>query len=165
MSSPIAFSTFSPETTYYQDDTPSHSQIQIESTEHVPLDFNFSVKPGELEKEWVDLPLAIFNASKLLANARLVQDDLKRRLSVQRTDMDTAIRKSSPANFGLDKMTETTIASLVNSNSAVQELEALVIKAKHSIDIAFAAVAAMSAKRDALNAIIEMKKMNYYATR
>ncbi len=44
-------------------------------------------------------------------------------------------------------MTETTIASLVNSNAVVQELEALAIKAKHSIDIAFATVVAISAKK------------------
>jgi len=166
MTAQINFSTFSPNTV--PDPILSESpnaQVRIESTEHVQLDFDFSVKSGELEREWVELPLAIFNASKLLANARLVQDDLKRRLSVQRTDTDIAIRKSSPATYGLDKMTETAIASHVNSNSAIQELEALVIKSKHSIDIAFAAVSAMSAKKDALNAITELKKMNYYATR
>jgi len=164
MTVPIEFSTFSPHTVHDPVSPPPGSQVRIESTEHVSLDFDFSVNPNELEKEWTNLPLSIYNASKLLANARYCQDDLKRRLSVKRSDTDIDIRRS-PAKYNLDKITETTVASFVNSDAAVQELESLTTRSKHNVDIAYAAVAAMSAKKDSLNAITELKKMNYYSSR
>ena len=164
MSNPLEFSTYSPSTRAAPFTDQPDAHVRLETTENVPLDFDFSVNPNNLEMEWRNLPLAVFNASKLLANARYCQDDVKRRLSVTRTDTDIDIRRF-PKKYELEKITEATVASFVNSNAAVQEMESLVNKSKHNVDMAFAVVSAMSAKKDALNAITELKKMNYYTTR
>jgi len=164
MTSPIEFSTFPTGTPSPHIPPKAGGAIPITTSTNVTLDFDFSVNPDNLEYEWVSLPLFVFNASKMLADDRFSYEELKRQAQVVRADMDMAVRRN-PAKFGLDKVTEGTVAAIVNAETQVQDADRRALVAKKVVDTAQAAVAAMSAKKDALNAIVDMKKMNYYNTR
>jgi len=162
MSAPIAFSTFSPSTSQDYPEV-EDATVQVQHGD-VQVGFDFSVNPDILEQEWVSLPLSVFNASKMLADDRFCHEELKRQAEVVRSDVEMEVRRH-PAKFDLDKVTDNSAKAMVNIDARVQDADRRVLEARRNLDTASAVVAAMTAKKEALNAITEMKKMNFYNTR
>lgn len=121
------------------------------------------IDPMRLDEEWLKQPKLYFEWATKLADARQEMDNAKTQIDIVRATADRKIRRH-PDRFGLpEKPTESSISAKVNLDEAVQEANAAYNEARHTVDIAQAAVTALEHRKRALTMLVELHSSNYYA--
>lgn len=122
----------------------------------------YEINPNQLDREWVEQPKLYHEAALELADARRDLEEAKRERDVVRAEVALDIR-TNPKKYGLEKVTEATIAAAVPTTSAVKMSEANVIDFKHAVDIHSASVDALEHKKRALEKLVALRLADYFA--
>jgi response regulator RpfG family c-di-GMP phosphodiesterase len=123
---------------------------------------HFTVDESRLVEEWIAHPQRVYEYAQLAADIRAKLDELKRRDEVIRAETSLSVRRT-PEAYGLTKVTEGLIESIVVTNSDVLESAQDITDCKHKLDLAMAAVTAMENKKKALECIVQLHTTSYFA--
>jgi hypothetical protein len=121
------------------------------------------VKTEVLDQEWVRQPELYYEYAVRLADARLALKQSQQELEVTKAELDTAIR-SSPANYGLNKVTEGAIESTILLQDEYQLALKAVHKAQHKVDILSAYCTSLEHKKRALEKLVDLHLSSYFAS-
>jgi response regulator RpfG family c-di-GMP phosphodiesterase len=123
---------------------------------------HFVVDETHLVEEWIVHPQRVYEYAQLAADTRALLDELKRNDDVLRAEVSLAVRRH-PEVYGLAKLTEGVIDSIVATDTEVQNSAKKIIACKHKLDLAQAAVTAMENKKKALECIVQLHATAYFA--
>ena len=126
----------------------------------------FTIDKARLDVEWESVSVRSFSMHKLAAKTQLLLDDIKRQMEVARAKVDSEIRRD-PINNGFPsgKTTENGIESAIVLDSKIQELASQINDARYRVNLAEAAVEAISTKKKALDGLTQLHSTNYYTSK
>lgn len=115
-----------------------------------------------LDKECISLPTNFLKFAHLAAEARRDVIEAKAELDLVEADLAKHVR-DNPGAYGLEKVTETAIASTVLRSPKYQTALKAVHKAQHEAEMHSAVVSALEHKKRALTLLVELHGMSYYS--
>ena len=115
-----------------------------------------------LDREWTRQPKLMWEFGERLADARRDHEAAKNVLEATAAEVDAEIRKD-PKAFGLDKVTEAVVKNAVVLCEDYETTQAEVLQAKHRVDVLAAIVNALEHKRRALENLVSLHGMSYFA--
>lgn len=127
-----------------------------------PKDSDFQIDRFKLDDEWVGQPNLYRRYAEALAEAKRDYEESKNQLSVTRADVELAVRKD-PSAYDLDKVTEGVIKAVVETVEAVIDAEAVVVDARHKVNMLEAAVGSMDHRKRALSDLVSLHLSDYYS--
>jgi hypothetical protein len=122
-----------------------------------------AIDRDSLDEEWVNQPDLYHTHAVNLADARKALDEEKIELDVVKAELDKEIRES-PADFGLEKTTETSIALTIVTQKRYKQQQQKVIDAKHHVDVLAAMVTALDHRKRALENLVDLHGQSYFAS-
>jgi hypothetical protein len=127
-----------------------------------PKDSDFQIDRFRLDDEWVRQPDLYRRYAEALADARRDHEEAKNVLAVVRAEVESEIRKD-PADYFIDKVTEGSIKSTVETVEKVVDAEAVVVNARHAVGVLEAAVGALDHRKRALSDLVSLHLADYYS--
>ncbi len=125
----------------------------------------FVIDSRRLDIEWEKQSALCFEACRLAAQAQLCLTDYKRQLEVKRAEVGTSVRRD-PARYGFTtKPTEAAIEAQVTLMPEVCDLADKIAHAKYQYELSNAAVTALENKKKGLEALTQLRAMNYYSAK
>ncbi len=121
-----------------------------------------TIDQDALDVEWLEQPRLMMRYARLAAEARKHMEWAKENLDVARASLDQSIR-TDPEKFGLDKVTESAIASAILIHKEFREAQDKFREAQYEFNMAQAAVRALDGKRDALENLVRLHGQQYFA--
>jgi len=115
-----------------------------------------------LDRECIRLPTQYLQWAHKSADAKRDADDRKNQLEVIDAELSKEIR-ADPSSFGLEKVTEASIASIILTNPRYQKAVARLNNAKHQADLTQAVVWALEHKKRTLTLLVELHGMGYFS--
>jgi hypothetical protein len=115
-----------------------------------------------LDVEWLEQASLFMRYARNAAEARRALDVSKERLDVIRASLDKEVR-SNPEKFGIEKITETAVSNTIISIPAFQGANEGFLNAKFEADLAQAAVNAFNQRKDALENLVKLHGMQWFA--
>lgn len=122
----------------------------------------FEIDENALDREWIAQPILFYQYAERLADARLELDEAKANFDLVGAECDYAVR-SNPQVYDLDKVTERAVEKAVINQEEFQAAQRKVQKAKHKVDVLQAFVTALDHRKRALEKLVDLFGMNYYA--
>ena len=130
------------------------------------MDLNYerdvSIDETALDVEWLQQPNLMYKYAKYQAETKKAMDEAKERLDFIKAKLEMDIR-ANPENYGLSKVTESAIASTILLQPEYQEVSKKYIEAKYENDVAVAAVRAIDQKKTALENLVKLLNVSYFA--
>ncbi len=128
------------------------------------MDFQNDVRIDEsaLDVEWLQQAELMGKYCRHSAHAKAVMDKAKENLEVVEAEMDRDVREF-PENYGISKITETVVKNAVLTTTQRAEASKEYIDAKYEYDMAVAAVRAVDQKKTALENLVKLHGMSYFA--
>jgi hypothetical protein len=120
------------------------------------------IDESALDVEWLRQPALMAQYCQHAAHAKAVMDRAKEKLDVVEAEMDRDIR-DFPERYNLSKLTETLVKSTVLLTQERQIAAQACIDTKYEYDMAQAAVRAMDQKKTALENLVKLHGMSYFA--
>lgn len=115
-----------------------------------------------LDIEWLEQPALMFKYSKQASEAKKEYDEAKDKLDYVKAQLDSQIRKD-PSSFGVEKITETVVTNTIILQQEYADQQELVLNAKFNFDIVRGATDAVNARKDALENMVKLYGMQYFA--
>lgn len=115
-----------------------------------------------LDVEWLDQPALLMRYARNAAQARMALDKAKEALELARAEIDKKIR-TIPEKYGIEKVTEGAVQAAILTQTAFKEATDTFIQAKFDADIAQGAVNAVNQRKDALENLVRLHGMQYFA--
>lgn len=122
----------------------------------------FDIDQNQLDVEWLKQPKLFFEYAAMLADARAEYEKEKADREVVKARLDLDIR-SNPEDYDLDKVTEGAITNVLATQESVITGNEAVLAAKHKLDRLQAAVEALDQRKKALENLVGLFGMNYFA--
>lgn len=130
------------------------------------MDLNYerdvSIDETALDVEWLQQSHLMYKYVKYQADTKKAMDEAKEMLDFIRAKLEMDIR-ANPENYGLSKVTESAIASSILLQPEYQESSKKYIEAKYENDVAVAAVRAIDQKKTALENLVKLLSVSYFA--
>ena len=123
----------------------------------------FEIDLNRLEKEWQNQPQLFYDASVKLADSKEYLERAKAKSDVTRAETERIIR-GNPEKFSITKVTEGAISTALTLHPDVVSVAAVVIEAKHEVDINYAMVNALEHRKSALEKLVALHGQNYFST-
>lgn len=121
------------------------------------------IDKGRLDEELTRLPQDIHDHSVRLANAKATVEAISNELELEEAKLSAAVR-NSPKDFGLgDKATVDAIKGAVLSDDGIQAIGDRLRSAKNAVDLTWAVVNGLAAKREAIQPLVKLFLSGYYA--
>jgi hypothetical protein len=117
---------------------------------------------NKLDAEWLKQPSLFFDYAVKEAHARLRLDDAKTALDIAKAEADKAVR-SNPMAYGIAKVVNDAIASVITAMPKVQEAADEVRQAKYALDVLGAATKALEMRKSALERLVMLHGQNYFS--
>lgn len=118
-----------------------------------------TINPGELDKEWRDHPALMIYYGEAKANAQHKLDLAKENLDLLTAEADREIREG----FDSKKPTEAAISNMIMTRSEIVKARSAVLEARHEFALLSAAVEAFQHRKSALENLVRLFGMQYYA--
>lgn len=136
---------------------------KIRSDESDELEeFDFAeIDKYALDKEWINQEKMLGKVGQELAKARMEVDRAKSAHEVQQATVDKRIR-TNPQKYGLDKITETSIANEVVLQMEKKSTGEKLIQAKYNHAILQAALDRLNARGKAISDLIYLHSIEYF---
>jgi hypothetical protein len=115
-----------------------------------------------LDRECIRLPSDYLKYANLSADLKFRVDQLKAELDALEADLGKQIR-SNPAEFGLEKVTESAIGAVVITQESYRGKLIKLQRARHQQDLAQAVVWALEHKKRSLTLLVELHGLGYFA--
>lgn len=130
------------------------------------MDLNYeqdvSIDETALDVEWLQQSNLMYKYARYQAETKKAMDEAKERLDFIRAKVEMDIR-ANPESYGLSKVTESAIASTILLQPEYQEASKKYIEAKYENDVATAAVRAIDQKKTALENLVKLLSVSYFA--
>lgn len=123
---------------------------------------DIEINPEALDVEWVKQPSLYMKYSEQLAGLRDRVDRLKEKFDVLDAGLGLKIRQD-PARYGLDKLTEGGVQTVIATNEAHLSLSDEMATARYEYEVMQAAVRAMDQKKSALENLVRLHGSSYFA--
>jgi hypothetical protein len=120
------------------------------------------INDQELDIEWLEQPTKMFKYCSIAAQTRKELDQAKENVDVVKAGLDQAIR-NNPGNFGLEKVTDKAIESVITTDKEYIKASNAYIQAKYENEMALAAVRACDQRKDALENLVRLHGQSYFA--
>lgn len=120
------------------------------------------IDQSALDEEWLRQPSLYYEWASQLSDAKAKLDSAKADLELTRAELDLAIR-GKPAEYGLEKVTESVIGSSVLLQQEYKEALSFFNKKKHRVDVINAVVSALDHKKKALENLVWLHGQNYFS--
>lgn len=124
---------------------------------------SLDIDPMRLADEWIGQPKLFHRYATAAADAQAKVDQLNAQAKVVAAELETSARQS-PGSYGLQKATEGEIKALIPTLPAHQAVIKKLNSAKYDLALADAAVAAVEDRRRALENLVTLMKLDYFAT-
>lgn len=118
-----------------------------------------TIDPSELDREWRDHPALMCYYGEAKAKAQYKLDLAKEKLDLLTAEADREIREG----FDSKKPTEAAIANMIMTRSEIVEARRAVLEARHEFALLSAAVEAFQHRKSALENLVRLFGMQYYA--
>lgn len=130
------------------------------------MDLNYeqdvSIDETALDVEWLQQANLMYKYVRYHAETKKAMDEAKERLDFVKAKLEMDIR-ANPEDYGLSKVTESAIASTILLQPEYQEASKKYIEAKYENDVATAAVRAIDQKKTALENLVKLLSVSYFA--
>lgn len=130
------------------------------------MDLNYeqdvSIDETALDVEWLQQPNLMYKYARHQAQTKKAMDEAKERLDFIKAKLEMNIR-ANPGDYGLSKVTESAIASTILLQPEYQEASKKYIEAKYENEVAVAAVRAIDQKKTALENLVKLLNVSYFA--
>lgn len=123
---------------------------------------DISIDEQALDVEWLRQAAIMFRYAKHAADTKKEVDEAKERLDVGKAQLEMSIR-SEPEKYGISKVTESAIQSALLLQAEYQRLTQNYIDAKYENDVAAAVVRAVDQKKTALENLVKLLGVSYFA--
>lgn len=120
------------------------------------------IDENALDVEWLEQPSLMGKYTANLAKTRRRYDEAQEKVSIIKAHLERAIRKD-PEKFDLEKVTESAIQSAILVQEKFQEANQKVIEARYENQMAQGAVQAVEQRKQALENLIRLLGLNYFA--
>ncbi len=121
-----------------------------------------SIDETALDVEWLQQSNLMYKYARHQAETKKAMDEAKERLDFIKAKLEMDIR-ANPESYGLSKVTESAIASTILLQPEYQEVSKKYIEAKYENEVAAAAVRAIDQKRTALENLVKLLSVSYFA--
>ena len=115
-----------------------------------------------LDLEWLEQPSLMMKYSKNAADCKRTRDIAKEGVDLIKAEIDKDIRKN-PGDYGVEKITETVVMNAILEEVDYQSAMTTYIDARHSADVAAAAVSAFEQRKQALEGLVKLFGLQYFA--
>lgn len=115
-----------------------------------------------LDVEWLEQASLMLKYTKYMAQCAMSVDQAKEKLDVVKAELDFKIR-SDPEKYEIVKITEAVVSNTTLLSQEYKDANAELLQARYDYDIAKAAVSAMHARKDALENLVKLHGMQYFA--
>ena len=128
------------------------------------MDFEKDINIDEqaLDVECLEQPRITLQYAKWVADMERKKDRAKERVEVMKAELDRDIR-NNPDKYGLTKITEGAVQNTIILQPEYREAQEAYIEAKHESDIAKAAMRAVDTKKAALENLVKLFGLSYFA--
>lgn len=130
------------------------------------MDLNYeqdvNIDETALDVEWLQQANLMYKYARHQAETRKAMDEAKERLDFIKAKLEMDIR-ANPETYGLSKVTESAIASTILLQPEYQEASKKYIEAKYENEVAVAAVRAIDQKKTALENLVKLLSVSYFA--
>jgi hypothetical protein len=120
------------------------------------------IDPDALDVEWLKQAQLMGKYVAYSASAKKDMDDSKEKLDMGKAYIEMDIRKN-PAKYELEKITEGAIQSTILLQEEYQKLNAEYNETKYEYEISVAAVRAIDQKKTALENLVKLLGVSYFA--
>lgn len=121
-----------------------------------------SIDETALDVEWLQQANLMYKYARHQAETKKAMDEAKERLDFIKAKVEMDIR-ANPENYGLSKVTESAVASAILLQPEYQEASKKYIEARYENDMAVAAVRAIDQKKTALENLVKLLSVSYFA--
>lgn len=122
----------------------------------------FRIDKFSLDKECTRHPEDVHEYMMKLADAKLAAEEAEQVYIATKADLDKRIR-ARPAKFGITKLTEGAVQAAMRNTKEYNEAKTLKSQTQYEVDVLYAAVTALSHKRDMITSLISLFKMDYFS--
>lgn len=125
-----------------------------------------SIDPLALDIEWLDQASLFMRYAEAQADARLEMDQAKENMEQVRAKVDSAVRRgfyASSESGKKERLTETQVSNLVTQHTEYRSAVSDYLTSKHNYEILAAAVKAFEQRRAALENLVKLQGLNYFA--
>ena len=128
------------------------------------MDFEHDIRIDEnaLDVEWLEQANLMLKYAKYSTTCAARMDSAKQKLDLIRANLDKSIR-ANPEKFEVDKITETVVTNTIISQSEYQIIDEQFREARYEYEISKAAVNAINARKEALEYLVKLHGMQYFA--
>ena len=116
----------------------------------------------QLDKEWIRQPRLFRKYAFAVADAKLAVANRKADLDLAKADLGLKIRED-PETFGVKKVTDASVGAAVIVQAEYRTALRRYNKAKHGLDMLMAVVEALEHRKKALENLVQLFSMNYFA--
>lgn len=120
------------------------------------------IEPSALDLEWLKQADLMRKYAKHSAEMDKLVDEKKEKLDVEQARIEMDIR-SNPEKYGISKLTEGAIQSTMLLQPELQKIRQEFIDAKYESRIAIAAVRAIDQRKTALENLVRLLGVSYFA--
>jgi hypothetical protein len=121
------------------------------------------IDENALDKECIRLPGDFLKYATRSADAKRNVDEAKAALDVTQAELGKKIR-AMPEEFGLDKITEASLASTIILQQQFKGAQTVLFEARHEHDLIQAVVSAMDHKKRSLTLLVDLYGMSYFSS-
>lgn len=124
---------------------------------------DIKIDESALDLEWLDQPQLFMKYASHSAEKSMELDLAKEALDLEKAELDRQIRED-PERFGIPgKLTETIVTNTIITQPGYKKALKKVNEARFEYEISRAAVSAMHTKKDALENLVRLHGMQYFA--
>lgn len=116
----------------------------------------------QLDREWLRQPKLVRDQHKRLAEAKQLMERARSNVDVVKAELDREIRQD-PEAYDLAKATEKGIEGAILLQPAYKKAVTKYIEARHDVDLISAVVTALEHKKRALESLVSLHGMDYFA--
>jgi hypothetical protein len=120
------------------------------------------IDPDALDVEWLEQPSLLMRYARNAAECRMEVDRAKELVDVTKAKLDKKIR-NDPEAYHVEKVTETAVQAAIISHKDFQAANDSYLTAKFEADIAQGAVNAINQRKDALENLVRLHGLQYFA--
>lgn len=131
---------------------------------NAPINYEKDVEivPENLDVEWLTQPQLMLKYCQHAAQSKAEMDHAKEAMEVKKAELDKEIR-SNPDAFDIGKITESVVQNTITAHLDYQQAVTEYTNAKFEYEMAQAAVRAIDQKKTALENLVKLHGMSYFA--
>lgn len=123
---------------------------------------DMKIDPNALDVEWLEQPNLMMKYGRIAAQTKVDMDMAKEKLEVVKAELDKDIRLN-PEKYDIAKLTESVVTNTIILQPEYKEASEVYIKASYEFNMARYAVQAISDRKDALENLVKLHGMQYFA--